>query len=136
MATGGGVKIEFTLEGHQELVAALKRLEDLPGFFAVPFWSWTFDVTDQRLAGMSNYPPPPPNSTYHRTGEFAGGWSTHDMGPSKVEFLNTAPHADLVAGEDQAWMHAGRWWRAFDRIEAAVPDLMKYLETALEEWVP
>ena len=131
---GGGMKIEFVLENDKELAAALGRLQDLSVFFSPAFSAWTIDTTSRRLAGMGNYPPPPPGSTYVRTGEFGSSWSTEEMAPSKVEFLNLAPHADPVAGEQQAWMHRGRWWVAIKRIEEDIPVLLTYLEKALSEW--
>lgn len=130
----GGLKLELVLENDKELAAALERLQDLPTFFSPAFSAWTIDTTSRRLAGMGNYPPPPAGSTYQRTGEFGSSWSTDEIAPSKVEFLNTALHADLVAGEEQAWMHRGRWWVAIKRIEEDIPLLLTYLEKALSEW--
>ncbi len=129
----GGLKIEFTVENAAKLAAALERLRDLPSFFAPAFWDWTVDTPSRRLVGMGNYPPPPAGSTYWRTGEFGGSWSVREQAPSKVQFLNSAPYAELVAGEDQAWMHRGRWWVAFTRIEEDIPTLLTYLEKALSE---
>ena len=130
----GGLKIEFTVENDKELAAALELLSDLPAFFGPAFSAWSIDTMSRRLAGMGNYPPPPAGSTYERTGEFGSSWSTAELKPSEVEFLNTAPHADLVAGEDQAWMHRGRWYVAVKRIEEDIPVLLTYLEKALSEW--
>ena len=128
------MKIEFTVENDKELAAALERLSDLPEFFSPAFSAWTIDTTARRLAGMGNYPPPPSGSTYERTGEFGSSWDTAELRPSEVEFLNLAPYADLVAGEEQAWMHRGRWWVAIKRIEEDIPVLLAYLEKALSEW--
>lgn len=130
----GGLKIELVLENHKELAAALERLSDLPEFFSPAFSAWTIDTTSRRLAGMGNYPPPPAGSTYERTGEFGTSWSTDEMAPSQVEFLNTTDYGALVAGEEQAWFHRGRWWVAIKRIEEDIPVLLTYLEKALAEW--
>ena len=129
----GGLKIEFAVENEKELAAALERLSDLPKFFAPAFWDWTVDTTARRLVGMGNYPPPPSASTYDRTGLFGDSWNLTEQGPSKVEFLNTAPYGGFVAGEDQAWIHRGRWWVAIKRIEEDIPALLTYLEKALAE---
>ncbi len=130
----GGLSLEFTVENARELAAALERLSDLPKFFAPAFDAWAIDTTSRRLSGMGNYPSPPAGSTYQRTGEFGSSWSTAELGPSKVEFLNTTPYGDLVAGEAQAWMHRGRWWVAVKRIEEDIAVLLTFLEKALSEW--
>ncbi|GJM42794.1 MAG: hypothetical protein DHS20C20_30760 [Ardenticatenaceae bacterium] len=62
---------------------------------------------------LAKYPPPPPNSTYRRTGKLGRSW-THRVNVNIVTTTaligNNTPYAPDVQGEGmQAEIHAGRW---------------------------
>lgn len=71
------------------------------------------DVVSGVALDASLYPPPPPGSTYTRTGALGDGWSTEGpsgAGPTlEAAAVNSVPYARWVMGEDQAAIHAGRW---------------------------
>jgi hypothetical protein len=61
---------------------------------------------------MKAYPPPPPASTYMRTGTLGAGWT---ITPTTNGYMirNDTPYTKWVVGNayglEQAWMHVGRW---------------------------
>ena len=62
---------------------------------------------------LAKYPPPPPNSTYRRTGKLGRSW-THRVNVNLVTTTaligNNTPYAPDVQGEGmQAEIHQGRW---------------------------
>lgn len=62
---------------------------------------------------LAKYPPPPPNSTYRRTGTLGRSW-THTVQTSLIAATaiigNNIPYAPDVQGEGmQAEIHQGRW---------------------------
>src|SRR3990167_1129848 len=74
------------------------------------------------------YPPPPPNSTYNRTGNFGGSvkLEKHSAGVVGARFsvgVNYAPYVGGYAtGEGQAEIHSGRWELTADIVQAEVTD--------------
>ena len=128
------VKLDFSVENVKEVAAALAQIEDLPKYFAPQFRDWAGRTTSTHLWGMKNYAPAPPGSEYQRTGRFGSSWGYHEVGPSQASFENTHEAASLIVGEDQAWMHRGRWWQAYQRIEEHVMDLLPLLIEALGKW--
>lgn len=71
-------------------------------------------ITNEYLSRMqidlNHYPPPPPGSTYKRTGALGRGWLHRTEGAQGVVRLeNAVPYATYVQGPRQAWMHVGRW---------------------------
>jgi hypothetical protein len=61
---------------------------------------------------MKEYPPPPPQSLYVRTGTLGGGW-TLTSNTNGYTVRNNTPYTKYVVGNayglEQAWMHVGRW---------------------------
>ncbi|MCA9367181.1 HK97 gp10 family phage protein [Candidatus Kaiserbacteria bacterium] len=62
---------------------------------------------------LAKYPPPPPNSTYRRTGKLGRSW-THRVNVNLITTTaligNNTPYAPDVQGEGmQAEVHQGRW---------------------------
>lgn len=62
---------------------------------------------------MAKYPPPPPNSTYRRTGKLGRSW-THRTRANLITATaligNNTPYAPEVQGEGyQTEVHQGRW---------------------------
>lgn len=128
------IKLELSVENVKEVAAALAQIEDLPQFFSPQMREWADRTTSTHLWGMKNYAPPRAGSDYQRTGRFGGSWGYHEVGPSQVSFENQHEAASLIVGEDQAWMHRGRWWQAAQRIEEHVIELALLLTEALSKW--
>ncbi len=85
---------------------------------------------------VPSYPPEPDNSSYDRTGTLgrtlgsseSGGkngkpdiYEVKKVGSGLVEgrFGTRLDYAEYVIGENQAWMHEGRWWKLTDIIPLA-----------------
>jgi hypothetical protein len=84
--------------------------------------------TAKRLKGTP-YPPKPAGSTYRRTGRLANKWRAEKQKDGVWDIINDAKsprgvfYADYVVGEEQAWMHEGRWWQAHTEIRKYLPEL-------------
>jgi len=126
--------ISIEISSLDDVAAALAQLEDLPAYLNTPFVEWGEATLMNNLWGMKNYAPPPPNSTYQRTGQLGTDWDVHGIADSQVLFVNWHEAAELVVGENQAWMHEGRWWKAIDRIEEQAEKAISMLIERLNKW--
>ena len=87
------------------------------------------------------YPPPPPESSYKRTGRLGNSFAVRQKGVAWYEIVNTAdagkgPYASWVIGDDdgdfrQARIHSGRWYQMGPEIEKKLPDLRAAIEAAM-----
>lgn len=129
--------IEFDVRssGYDEIRATLRRGANLQDEIGRELGDWAQDHLDGRLYGMENYAPPPAGSTYVRTGGLGAGWGLRRIRQSAVEFFNLYRAVRFVVGDGdgrgQAAIHAGRWWLARKRTEAAIPDLIRRIETRI-----
>lgn len=128
------LKLEFGVENAKEISAALAMVENLPEYFNPLMREWAGRTTMNNLWGMKNYAPSRAGSDYRRTGRLGSSWGYREMGPGQFSFENTHEAAGFVVGEDQAWMHRGRWWQAAERIDEQVMALALLLSEKLGKW--
>ena len=91
------------------------------------------------------YPPPPPGSSYIRTGTLGrsigiGGraeiYEVKRIGGGYEARLGTRlSYAPYVIGEDQASMHAGRWWTMKTVASKATPGIERLFRAMSERLV-
>lgn len=97
---------------------------------------WATETLDGDLYGTQNYAPPPPNSTYVRTGRLGANWGLRRAGKLSVAFTNATPYAGYVVGGNdggrQAAIHAGRWWIAYKRISDRTDKLVEKIERKVD----
>lgn len=108
MATGA-IRVS-AIRGLQELIKKFERLNER--MWEMPRVAQ--DAEKYLRSQVPPYPPPPPNSTYHRTGDL--GRSIH----TEVQKLGAQVVTSLSVGVDygpwvvderrQARVHRGRWW--------------------------
>ncbi len=83
------------------------------------------------------YPPPPPDSSYKRTGTLGRRWQARvmDRGPTVRGVLkNPTSYAPVVVGEEtQAEVHKGRWKTDRQAANEALPVIQGYFDGALED---
>ena len=97
------------------------------------------------------YPPPPPDSTYVRTGTLgrtlgsselggkSGGqpeiYETHSIGNGGYEgrFGTNLEYAPYVIGEKQAAMHSGRWWTLESVAKSALSKIEQLFQAMVDE---
>lgn len=87
---------------------------------------------------IAMYPPPPPNSTYRRTGTLGRRWMTarpHIFVKKRMlegVIGNNTRYAPYVQARDtQARVHRGRWRTIEDVIEQSRDDAQRILENAV-----
>jgi hypothetical protein len=103
-----------------------KNLQEIiDGFQALPRYvgadvrdSLTPVIGDLKQA-LAIYPAERPGQRYQRTGALGRGWVEAKpqfiikaAGAIDMRLSNPVSYTDLVQGERQAWMHAGRWTTA------------------------
>lgn len=133
------IQFEVKPQGFDRVRAWIKRGVNLDDAIGRGLGEWAQDHLDGKLYGMENYAPPPPNSKYVRTGTLGRGWGLMRRGKTGVRFFNMTPYAGYVVGDGnakrQAAIHAGRWWLARKRTEAALPEakerIRKHISKAL-----
>lgn len=83
------------------------------------------------LERMTDYPPPPANSTYNRTGDLGNSWEV-DLAGSRV-------HSDIYYGpfvqdyEEQASIHRGRWQTTQSVAAEEEDNIVGIYERAIDE---
>ena len=90
-------------------------------------------------SNVAQYPPPPPDSLYRRTGTLGRSWTTKVEGRGADltgRVGNAVPYARYVMGEaDQAWMHRGRWPTAEAIARDDTPQIISYFSEGIAEIV-
>ena len=80
---------------------------------------------------MKIYPPPPAASRYVRTGALGSGWTITSKA-NGYTISNMTPYTKYVTGnaygQEQAWMHQGRWNLLRDVSDEEVAKLPKEIE--------
>jgi hypothetical protein len=83
---------------------------------------------------MKEYPPPPPASTYIRTGTLGAGWMI-TSNTNGYTISNNTPYTKYVVGNayglEQAWMHQGRWQLLRDVQDEEVAKLPPAIESEI-----
>ena len=90
------------------------------------------------LLRRQKYPAQRPNQKYRRSGELSRRWASQNQQTGRWAITNQASHkgrlyAGYVVGDDQAWMHRGRWWKARDVIEAQMKEFVRALSREIEK---
>lgn len=116
----------------------LRRLVNFHPDVTTPVMKEWGQETRKTLKG-TRYPPKRPGQKYVRTGRLASSWRA-EVNRGAVSIFNTAKqprqarlYAGYVVGDDQAWMHKGRWWQARDIIQKQIPKLTDALTRTLEK---
>lgn len=126
----------FEVRGTNRVANKLRTLAaQMPTITNKSLYQWA-DDTRKELKG-TKYPPKRPGQKYKRTGRLANSWKV-DRAQKKVDIINTASskgkkYAGYVIGDNQAWMHKNRWWRASDVIKKQIPALTKLLSNELRK---
>lgn len=105
--------ISITADTSQ-LDALVTRLDALDGPKALTPLIPTLRSIGRDIADvMRVYPPERSGQRYERTGDLGRGWRPDDGafvgGAFVVSISNAVEYAPWVQGEQQAWMHVGRW---------------------------
>lgn len=79
------------------------------------------------------YPAKRPGQSYVRTGTLANSWRARRVKDGVWNIENSAEYSGFVVGENQAWMHEGRWWKARDKMQERIPLLTKQLTDELTQ---
>lgn len=132
--------LNHRINGLVPLYEKLGKVKYLERQMAKPMRKWAQQTIDNKLAGMSQYPPPPAGSQYVRTGRLGKSWGFTQPAFQgrviKMSIFNKTPYSVYVLGDSkgkrQAWMHKGRWWKAVYRIRRERPKLTKMAEKVIE----
>jgi len=87
------------------------------------------------VADLIEYPPERSGQKYERTEELKRGWQRAtplDQGRG-FELVNTSEHARWTQGDDQAWMHVGRWRPASQIAHEHEEEILALYEDAVKE---
>lgn len=129
-----GFSLDIEIEGYDRLTRSLEKLtRGMPGMTSRVIRKWAAGT--RAILKATPYPPKRPKQRYIRTGRLANSWTVAHT-PEGATIVNHASargreYARFVvgnaAGEGQAWMHRGRWWKARDVIDNETPKLMSQL---------
>lgn len=131
------MSLKFEFKGYNRVGNKLRKLASLNSQIVDPeMKAWAQD-TRATLKG-TKYPPKRPLQTYIRTGRLANSWKVTKTKPGVFNIENQASfkgraYAKYVVGDDQAWMHKGRWWKARDIIAQETSKLVSRLTKAIRQ---
>lgn len=115
-----GTDIKFTIEAPN-LKEIRRRFEQRSANIKPEMFRATQEAVDFVWGKLGEYPPPPPNSPYRRTGELGrsiyGEVRTLNSGPVGVIGTNLKYAPYVIDQKNQAWMHKGRWWTIQGKIK-------------------
>lgn len=128
---------DFEVKGINRLSNALRKLAGLNREILEPETKKWADQTAKTLR-QTPYPARRPGQTYTRKGKLTGSWRHEQRGAGVWSIVNRAsnngqPYAQWVVGDNQSWMHRGRWWKARDIIEGRMPKLIEALKRKIEQ---
>jgi len=127
------LSVTYSVSGIEEVERALQalRLDAIRSDIA--------DVMDEIAGDAAAYPPPPAGSKYVRTNTLRAGWLSGQTrftasGQTQLEAVreNATPYGGYVQGEDQAWMHVGRWRTTEQMMDAWEDRVAQAVEAGLE----
>lgn len=87
------------------------------------------------IDALSDYPAERPGQKYTRTNALQRGWQRAtplDQGRG-FQLINSVPYAGLVQGDNQAWMHVGRWETASQIAHDHEEEIMALYDDAIAE---
>ena len=124
--------LDIQVEGLAQTEAVLERVQKTIREPKLP------NVQTATIRDLRVYPPPPPNSTYVRTGHLRRSWNiaySHGRQATLFSFVNPAVYAVYVQGlpSEQASIHRGRWTPARAIIERHQAGIVKEWEAELED---
>lgn len=122
------------IRGMAELRRKLEELDQAIEQMADP----TSDALELLSKRMQFYPPPPPNSTYDRTGALRNSWQENLIMSSTVLGIvyNNIDYGPYVQdAENQAGIHQGRWDTVQSVAEEEESNIVALYERHLEELV-
>lgn len=96
-----------------ELDQAVAKLQLPPNQQLTPLIPTLRGIADQVTRRAQQYPPERPGQRYRRTETLKRAWRRDEGmffdGGFVVTVSNATPYAPFVQGDNQAWMHKGRW---------------------------
>jgi hypothetical protein len=106
--------VDIDIRGLEDVVNGLSKLDGrMRRTMGLIAKGVGFEIKNE----LQVYPPPPPNSSYRRTGTLGRTWHVKRQGSNAV-VGNPTPYAPYVQSESQqAWMHEGRWQTDKDVIQ-------------------
>lgn len=128
---------EIKVEGLADL---LRTFDVLPGIAADELGK-AMDRALLLLQGdMADYPPPPPGSTYRRTGTLGRRWTSARReveitgGMLQGRVGNNTPYGPYVQDPaQQAQVHRGRWQTTADVVDDRRDDIQKILDRMIQD---
>lgn len=118
------IDLTITPRGFDAMLARIRRGINLDDAIGRGLGEWAKETLDDELYGQNQYPSPPPNSRYIRTGNLGRNWGLARQGKTGVKFQNTAAYARYVVGAGSGQGQARRmahWWLGRRKIEARLP---------------
>ena len=92
-------------------------------------------AADLLLVDIAKYPAPPPESSYVRTGTLGKSWNQRvTQEPLQAIVGNPTSYGPYVQGDEQAWMHKGRWQTTAQVALKRATDIKRLIEAALARW--
>lgn len=104
---------------YKNLQEVIDGFQALPRYVGADVRDSLTPVIDDLKQALAIYPAERPGQRYVRTGDLGRGWTEAKPqfvlkagGAIDMRLTNPVDYTDLVQGERQAWMHAGRWQTA------------------------
>lgn len=117
------------------LPGVIESISRIPGKLGDALRNASAQARRLLVAELTTYPAPPPGSRYVRTGRLGRGWerATPIAGGKGFQLVNPVEYAGFVQGDNQAFMHVGRWRPASAIAHELEEEILALFEQAAEE---
>jgi hypothetical protein len=116
------------VDGASGAAASFRQAARRVGALNQPIWRSLLLMERE----LKIYPPPPPRSTYVRTGRLGSSWNSSVSGNSGILQTNVSYAIWVQNAQHQAWMHRGRWRNTDDAVVRRLePEIVRTFTDAL-----
>lgn len=116
----------------------LRRFKESGGIVADEMEDALDTAFSRIIPRLAAYPSPPTNSRYRRTYKLKAGWTNTDRkfivrgAEIRAALQNPVSYVDLVQGDNQAAVHAGRWKTVTEIVTESRGDVLQAMGTGIQ----
>jgi hypothetical protein len=120
------------VEGAAGAAASFRQAARQVGALQTPIWRSLLMMERE----LKVYPPPPPMSSYVRSGRLGASWNSMVTGNSGILQTNVPYSIWVQSAQYQAFQHRGRWQTDEQVLRRLEPEIVRNFTDALRALIP